>query len=521
MIQDLGEDALWRRPRIGTNLIAMTRFGAITAACLVCLTVAAFADENAVLEKKKAAASKAKSGSASGAGVSKTAGKSASKPSAIPSKKMSPSEAKLRAEMKIKLGKEGYLKWLEEREGALSGKKQVPARGAPNRAWTKPEDFQVEGIDYGDAGGSGNTPTAPADAPLERDSDSAVRSALSGSSMMKQWERTPEALGDLKTAGARAPLPPSDSGTPSGLVAGAYSGFAASYRREGLQVGSDADGRPRIETLKGEAATPAQIARLRARLAAEPRALLKRPDFFQVLPRPRFNALKAAYRASPALREGAFQDIAMSPQGRDFSWSRSCHALSGGCNPASALAHYSRGDFVAPETLNGVYERVEQDDEDALEVEDDEDLDWLDEDWDDYTEEEERMADAADHARGKLSGGVLARAAGALKGLLGRAGRIFGGGSSFASGEAASGRPVPEAASEESFSADAGAGVSPGGESGSARPRRASSPASRAEIPARGPLTQERPPVSGRALLYLACAAGALGFFLLGFARRG
>lgn len=491
------------------------------------------------------------------------------------------SEAEYRAAMKKKLGKEEYLKWLKQRivkekekqenEAEKPPEKQKPDREglaeaagraepaavapaarasasavpapnagtppavspsrAPSRPWTKPEDFAVEGVEVGDAGGGGGAPRSESAPELERRSEAALNSALGGSSMLRGWDRD---AGDVPPSNLKNPRPPPDGGPgPAGgpgapatereLIASSYSGFSASFKKVGLRVGADAQGRARIEDAGGRPASPERLAALRAQIDSEPRALLTRPDFFQVIPRSRFNALKSAYRASPQLRSTAFQDIGAASGGRDFAWTRSCHRLSGGCNPASAEARYERGEFVSPETLEGVYERVEESDAASLDADEDDDLDWLDEDWDDYTEEEEAMADAADRARERLSGSVLTRAAGALKGLLGRAGRIFGGGPFFASGE------VPESSAVSEAEDFAAGGVPPaaGGEAAGAGPGTGSSPRFSAPVPARGRSParprgeKERPPPSGRALLYLACAAGAAGFFLLAFARRG
>jgi hypothetical protein len=498
------------------------------------------------------------------------------------------SESEMRALMKKKLGKKEYLKWLKERkekaenaEKKKAEKKKRAASRKPNapsgqedardrsRApeprrnegresstqnddsgrvapWTSPEEFAVEGVDVGDAGEAGEGPTRESGDSLSRGGESAFNSALSGSQMMRGWQRAPEDLpggdpgrvknpsgnlsgsnSDAFRGGWRAPATNRD------LVASAYSGFAPSYKKLGLKLGTDKNGRSRIVDTSGRPATPAQIAALRAQIASEPRALLRRPDFFQVVPRKRFDALKTTYRAASSLRSSAFQDIAMTSQGRDFSWSSTCHTLSGACNPSAMPPSYRRGTDVSPETLNRVYERIERESPEALPEdaeadegdgewdEDDDGLDWLDEEWDDYTEEEEQMADAADRAREKLSRGVFGRARDAIGGLLGRAGRVFGGGNFFASGPEAGGR-FASAGIETVPAAAISGSPSPGGASREAGSSAGVGPsrAIRGSPPPSGNSEKRRPP-SGRALLYLACAAGALGFFLLAFARRG
>lgn len=131
----------------------------------------------------------------------------------------------------------------------------------------------------------------------------------------------------------------------------------------GLVVGRDASGRPSFRRADGTPATAEDLAALRSRLAAEPLALMRRPDFFTVLPRPRFEQLKTDYRGRPELRTSAFRDIALSPAERDFERSASCQALSGDCAP-DAKQSYRKGELVPPEELAAIHKRLHGDPDD-------------------------------------------------------------------------------------------------------------------------------------------------------------
>ncbi len=175
-----------------------------------------------------------------------------------------------------------------------------------------------------------------------------------GDALKKDMNRDAGALpGGADRAGKAAGAPQTDHD----LMLAAYSGYGGSLTALGLVVGKDASGRPSLRRADGSAATAEDLAALRARIAAEPSALMRRPDFFSKLPRARFQELKRDYQNRPDLRDGAFRDVALSESGRDFQRSASCASLSGGCAP-DAKTSYRKGDAVPPEELAAIHRRV-------------------------------------------------------------------------------------------------------------------------------------------------------------------
>jgi hypothetical protein len=146
-------------------------------------------------------------------------------------------------------------------------------------------------------------------------------------------------------------------------VAAAGAGHAA-FKDLGLKMGTAPDGRAQVQRTDGSPASEADMSALRGRLGTEPEALQKRPDFFSVLSRDAFEALKGRYRSEPG---GAwFQHMSLPPPAqRDFIWSASCDKVSGDCNPHAKEPGYRRGDFVAPETLGAVGEAAQRADDAA------------------------------------------------------------------------------------------------------------------------------------------------------------
>ena len=186
---------------------------------------------------------------------------------------------------------------------------------------------------------------------------------------------------------------PAEPRTASDLLLASHTGFAASIQAQGFKVGPGPSGAPAVLAANGTPATPAEIARLASFLRTEPTALMHRPDFFSVLPRTRFDELKADYRANPSSPGPAFQDIGMTAAGRDFRWSASCGALQGGCNPVAGDKPYRKGEDVAPEDLNRVWKKM------AADQKDDE------EGMDDYSAADRKEIAAAELAEERLRGG--------------------------------------------------------------------------------------------------------------------
>jgi len=233
-------------------------------------------------------------------------------------------------------------------EGPLP-KKAAPAAGAP--AARDPGDPAAPG-EPGEA-----VPPPPAEEAAERaraDGDRAMSRARGLGDALKKDLREAEGGAPGGAQPGRAP-----GGLPSDrdLLAAAYSGYGASLSALGLAVGRDREGRPALLRADGSPATAEDLAALKARIAAEPAALMRRPDFFSAIPRARFKELQEAYRSRPELRDGVFRDVGLSASGRDFERTGSCEKLSGACAP-EARTSYRKGDAVPPEELAALHRRL-------------------------------------------------------------------------------------------------------------------------------------------------------------------
>jgi hypothetical protein len=151
--------------------------------------------------------------------------------------------------------------------------------------------------------------------------------------------------------------PANPRGTPDLLLA-SVSGFAGAFESMGLKAGRSPSGSGAILRADGTPASEAQVAGLLARVQSEPKALMQRPDFFKVLSRERFNGLKTSYETRPELAETAFKHITMTPGNRDFTRSESCSMLSGACNPYTRQMSYRREEYVSPEELNEISDKL-------------------------------------------------------------------------------------------------------------------------------------------------------------------
>ena len=97
--------------------------------------------------------------------------------------------------------------------------------------------------------------------------------------------------------------------------------------------------------------------------AQKPRALVKRPDFHQVLPSKDFAALKEVLAAPAADARPPLKDLGLSEDRRDITWKRSCDKVSGDCNPQAKgkdEGGYVRNEEVSPETLAAVLAAIDR-----------------------------------------------------------------------------------------------------------------------------------------------------------------
>lgn len=166
--------------------------------------------------------------------------------------------------------------------------------------------------------------------------------------------------------GGAAPKPSGGAPAPGGdrdLAAAAASGYAASFAATGLKMGTGAQA-GRVLRADGSPATADDVARLRAQIAADPAALAKRPDFFNVVGRASVAQLKSDFHAKPDARDGVFKHVGLTEKDRDFQRTESCNPkLDKGCNTASDAA-YAKGEFVSPEDLKAIEDALRADEED-------------------------------------------------------------------------------------------------------------------------------------------------------------
>ncbi len=155
--------------------------------------------------------------------------------------------------------------------------------------------------------------------------------------------------------------PPDKSGGLD-LNAAAASGFSASFSATGLKVGPGG----RVVHTDGSPASPEDIGRLRRQIASDPQALMRRPDFFNVLSRGTFDRLKSEFHEKPETHDAAFRHVGLTDQDRDFQRTESCNKnLEKGCNPVAKEA-YKKGELVSPEDLRDIDEALRADEDEEI-----------------------------------------------------------------------------------------------------------------------------------------------------------
>lgn len=361
----------------------------------------------------------------------------------------------------------------------------------------------------GGPSGAAKPPTAAQADASKRDLDERGRRAMTRASnaadSLRRSMRPADAGGPGPGAAGRtnesglAPAGPLGPRTIPEMALAARAGYAETFSAHGLKVGVGLRGEPAIQREDGSPASEPELARLGKALRAEPAALALRPDFFEVLPRPRFAELKKDFEAREGAWSSVFKDIGMTAGGRDFQWSASCSSLSGTCNPAARGISYVRGHNVPPETLGGVWKSVR----DALEAAEEE------EEIGAYTEEDHRLAAAEDLAVQRYGAG---RRFPSLGSLLARMGKLAQGlGESAGLGSAGgSASAVRSSFGREGLTTGA-AGF---GEASSAV-------AARRRAPRLEPPSPERPPAAARrSWTFALAAAAALLLILLLFKKK-
>ncbi|MBI2385425.1 MAG: hypothetical protein HYV14_05350 [Elusimicrobia bacterium] len=160
-------------------------------------------------------------------------------------------------------------------------------------------------------------------------------------------------------AGDAETLPSGDPGrpkAPSDFALAARSGYAPAFAAAGLKLGPDGKS---VVRLDGKPATAEDYARLQREIASMPAALGRRPDFFSVVSPGHYADLKRGYKEK---KEGdaVYKDVGTTAEDRDFVHTASCDKLSGDCNKNVEKASYKKGDFVAPEDLDSMWDALQK-----------------------------------------------------------------------------------------------------------------------------------------------------------------
>ncbi len=154
------------------------------------------------------------------------------------------------------------------------------------------------------------------------------------------------------------PADPSRPRTEAELVIAVQSGYKASPAAAGLVLTRDSFGTARLQRADGKPPTKQDLDALRRHIESEPRALMRRPDFFERVSRRRYGELKSDYRSKPELKAAAFKDVGLTAADRDFVWERSCGKVSGDCNPSAKAGSYKKDAEVAPEDLDSIWKQI-------------------------------------------------------------------------------------------------------------------------------------------------------------------
>lgn len=161
------------------------------------------------------------------------------------------------------------------------------------------------------------------------------------------------------TQATPAKTPSGDPGSPnapSDFVLAARSGYEPAFAAAGLKLGPD--GRS-VVRLDGRPATQEDYARLRREIGSMPAALGRRPDFFSAVSPAQYADLKRGYKEK---KDGdtVYKDVGTTAEDRDFVHTASCEKLSGDCNKNVVKASYKKGDFVAPEDLDSMWDALQK-----------------------------------------------------------------------------------------------------------------------------------------------------------------
>jgi hypothetical protein len=266
-------------------------------------------------------------------------------------------------------------------DGIISGKERRQKRRADRRArrgdkGPKGEILSDEQLDAADAAessarsGAASNKAASAAAALKSSLPSADAAGgfpgAAAGGLTASGGRTSDVITSASAGGSKsAPagdaknLPtgnPGDPKAPSDFALAARSGYAPAFAAAGLKIGPDGKS---VLRLDGKPATPEDYARLQQEISSMPAALGRRPDFFSIVSPEHYADLKRGYKEK---KDGdpVYKDVGTTEKDRDFVHTTSCSKLSGECNKSVEKASYKKGDFVAPEDLDSMWDTLQK-----------------------------------------------------------------------------------------------------------------------------------------------------------------
>jgi hypothetical protein len=138
----------------------------------------------------------------------------------------------------------------------------------------------------------------------------------------------------------------------------AKSGYAPAFTAAGLKMSADGH---TVLRLDGTPATSDDLERLRKGILAMPGALVRRADFFSAISPEHYSGVKEGYHSHPELSDTVYKHVGTTQDDRDMVHTASCAKMSGECNENIKKASYHKGDFVAPEDLDRMYDALQKD----------------------------------------------------------------------------------------------------------------------------------------------------------------
>lgn len=257
-------------------------------------------------------------------------------------------------------------------DGTVTGKERRQQRRAERRArrGSKGEWLTDEEADAADTAESGARGTAAssraagAAAALKSTLPSADAGAFPGGTGASEGSAKPRedapagktetTKSSEYTAGATGDV--GNPKSPSDYAIAARSGYAPAFAAAGLKLGPDGKS---VVRLDGKPATAEDYARLQREIGSMPAAIGRRPDFFNTVSPAHYADLKRGYKER---KEGdtVYKDVGTTEGDRDFVHTASCSKLSGDCNKNVEKASYKKGDFVAPEDLDNMWDALQK-----------------------------------------------------------------------------------------------------------------------------------------------------------------